>query len=394
MDNTIKNHYSASTPIYQQVQNMIVSEVFNKLNPGDKIPNELELCKNYNVSRTTIRQALNYFIEKDYIRRFKGKGSFLNKKPEIILQKDISLPVPTINFIVPCIMNTGTIANQIHAIEKITFEKGYQLVIHNVDNNPNKFEKYIQTIIKTNGNSGVIFIPLFEYENTRGENIKFMEKLKENNIPVVVIDRLLLNTDIQELPGSNFNDIPSADYDFVIPDNVYGGYLATKHLLELGHKKIAYIGEPVSHAGYSRLQGYVKALKEFGVDIDCNIICRLSELYKWDQTEEIIKGILHKDITAIFAEHDLIAREVLLDLQKMNIKVPDEISLIGYDDLDSAQYLSVPLTTIRQPVIKEVELATEILFDKIQNKNTNIKQIILPVELIVRKSTNKIRDGS
>jgi LacI family transcriptional regulator len=266
-------------------------------------------------------------------------------------------------------------------IEKIAFQKNFQLVVNNVDNEFAKLKEYFLTLINNKSISGTIFFPSFEVTETKGKNNELLNVFSKHDIPVVLVDNLTLGKDMPE--QITVTDI---EYDYVIPDNFHGGYLAGRHLTQLGHKKIAFFGASINQAGFLRQQGYVKALNEYNIQVDKDFIVRVDN---YGQIELVLTSLLSKGVTAIFAEHDLIAFEIYNQLKKMNIAVPQDVSLVGYDDLKFAEYLAVPLTTVRQPVEQEIELATEILFNKIEHKTDKIKQVILPVELIIRKSTER-----
>jgi LacI family transcriptional regulator len=181
------------------------------------------------------------------------------------------------------------------------------------------------------------------------------------------------------------DSINKLNVDYVISDHQYGGYLATKHLIELNHENIVFIGENDSYAGDLRYKGYKKALKEFKLPV--HDVCLQDKILDVNELKELTSKFKQDRITGVFAAHDLIARDLLTNMQKIGIKVPDDFSLVGHDNLSFAEYLSVPLTTVKQPVEQEIATAAEILFNKIEHKTTAVKQMILPVELIIRKST-------
>jgi DNA-binding LacI/PurR family transcriptional regulator len=380
-----KTIYHSTKPIYQQVQNLLLSDLINKNNIGDKIPTEVQLCEQYNVSRITIRQALDNLVNQGYLERYKKRGTFIKNKVDASKTGLDRKPSSLINIIIPYTSAgaNGVFNRIIYTIEKSAFEKGYQVIINNIDNDFDRFNRLIDSLVQTRSTAGIIFFPLFEFDENKGMNMNLLRKFKENNLPVVIIDNL-------PSAGEFSVDYPVLDFDYVIPDNLYGGYLATKHLIDTGHKKVAYIGGNLNHAGYMREQGFLKAVKEFGIMTYKMYRYSVREtLIPEQQTTDFINDILDKGITAIFAEHDGELLGIFKHLQDLGIKVPEQIAFIGYDDMDFCTTAQVPFSTIRQPVEQEVKLATEILINKIENKNGTVKQAVLPVELIIRESSVK-----
>ncbi len=178
--------------------------------------------------------------------------------------------------------------------------------------------------------------------------------------------------------------------DCVINDNYKGAILAMEHLIKLGHTRIAHIsGLDAELSTQERLRGYKDALKNAGIPFDEQL------LRSSDETMEsgyfLTKDLLHvtDDLTAIFAFNDLAALGAARAIREANLQIPTDISLVGYDDIPSAEYLEVPLTTVNQPVVEIGRKATEILFEKIKTGHEHqLQQIILQPRLSIRRSTS------
>ena len=192
------------------------------------------------------------------------------------------------------------------------------------------------------------------------------------NIPFVLVDRFY-----PEVKGCS-----------VIVDHDEGGYLAARHLLELGHTRIGCVGGPKDLADSNRrTQGYIRALMEKGVEFDPSLI-----FYGDYDLSSGVRGaeyLLKKDVTAIFAYNDMSAYGVFHYLKQQGISVPEDISLIGYDDIFFSEILSVPLTSIHQPV---EEMGTEAVQQMIRiirqkQKQDTKKNIMFQPYLVVRQST-------
>ena len=171
-------------------------------------------------------------------------------------------------------------------------------------------------------------------------------------------------------------------------DNEHGAFLAVQHLIQLGHRRIAFVTGPDDHAdAVDRLKGYVRALTEAHIEIDPNLIAagnfhEVSGLTAVSQLLE--KG---QPFSAIFAANDLSAYGVRLGLYRKGIRVPEDISLVGFDDLPGSAYTAPPLTTIRQPIYEMGRIAIDALLDIIEGKQAHRE--VPPVQLVVRETTRK-----
>ncbi|MPQ59913.1 LacI family DNA-binding transcriptional regulator [Duganella sp. FT27W] len=173
-------------------------------------------------------------------------------------------------------------------------------------------------------------------------------------------------------------------------DNEYGAWLAVRHLVELGHRRIAFISGPANnHDADERLAGYRRALTEAQIDIDPALIVEgnyheASGMMAMNRLFDT-----HQQFTAVFAANDLTAYGARLALYRKGIRVPDDISLVGFDDLPGSWYTTPPLTTVRQPMYDMGRIATQALLRLINGET--VQGEIPPVELVVRETTRRVR---
>ena len=173
-------------------------------------------------------------------------------------------------------------------------------------------------------------------------------------------------------------------------DNEYGAWLAVRHLVQLGHRRIAFISGPANnHDADERLAGYRRALEEAQIEIDPALIVEgnyheASGMMAMNRLFDT-----HQQFTAVFAANDLSAYGARLALYRKGIRVPDDISLVGFDDLPGSSYTTPPLTTIRQPLYDMGRIATEALLRLINGEA--VQGEIPPVELVVRETTRRVR---
>lgn len=206
-----------------------------------------------------------------------------------------------------------------------------------------------------------------------------IERILELKIPIVFVD---YTTDNNCCP-------------LVLIDNVQGGILATNHLIDLGHKNIAFMGADISHPSlYERLNGYKQALERSSLVVDNNLISTESKYPDRQNGYDTAKKLfeLNKNISAIFACNDAMAIGAMHYFKENGISIPGDVSIIGFDDVEADLLLDPPLTTIRVP---KIELGAEALRVMINllNNNESKNKILVPIELIVRNSTMQISNN-
>lgn len=255
----------------------------------------------------------------------------------------------------------------IRAIENRVEREGYHLFLCNTEHSSQKESRYINTLVE-NKISGLIISPL-------QRKWDYLKLLKARKIPFVLI-------------CASARD----KCDCIDVDNVDGAYNAVNHLINLGHKKIAYIGRGLLHAhpASQRLRGYKKALADSGIPFNENLVVstitdqgKIEEGYQ--TTSKLIA--LKEKPTAIFAFNDLIAIGCMKALKENGVRVPEDMAVVGFDDIEIAPFLEIPLTTVRIPQYEIGKTAAMILFEKINGSNEEkCRRICFKPELIIRGS--------
>ncbi len=205
--------------------------------------------------------------------------------------------------------------------------------------------------------------------------LSLIERISSYNLPTVYIDYI---------PPTNCCSL-------VLIDNIQGGLLATNHLISLGHKNIAFIGGDIKHPSLSdRLNGYKQALNNANIPIRNNLIIIDAKYPDRQNGYDSAKKLFtkNKNVTAVFAGNDAMGIGILHYLKENGYRVPDDVSLIGFDDVESDLMLTPPLSTIRVPKIEMGSEALKLMANTIKNKKTLNKKILVPVELIKRESTS------
>lgn len=191
-------------------------------------------------------------------------------------------------------------------------------------------------------------------------------------VPFVLMDRFFLDT----------------PFHSVTTDDQTGGRIATEHLLSLGRRRIAWVGGlPTVSTSRLRHLGYLDALSESGIDPPADYALRCEPTISGGQN--LVQRImaLKPRPDALFCSTDMVAIGVIDECLRLGIRVPDDLAVVGYADLDLSGFTRVPLTTVRQPRADIGRLAAELLIDRIARKHIAERQIVLPVELVLREST-------
>lgn len=202
-------------------------------------------------------------------------------------------------------------------------------------------------------------------------NKKIVEIFERQRIPVILIDKYFLNE--------------PQNYSFITSDNYNGGFLATEHLIRLGHRRIAHIRYADSSSAQLREQGYRSALFKAGIRADENLI---KGFFVLPQLFQILDSFFKSQIdrpSAIFTINDLVAHEVYNYLSQIDLRIPEDVAIVGFDDLPNAEKFDPPLTTVKQDFVAMGKTAVAYLLRRIE-KFTQLPQAITPCELIVRES--------
>ncbi len=271
-------------------------------------------------------------------------------------------------------LTSSSAAELLNGIDHVAREFGYHVLIGCAHDDHPTERDVINSFLRMNV-EGLIVLPV------SGEaNGPLFAELPRRNLPVVFVERHLA----------------TAGMDYVTTDNMYGGVLATQHLLELGHRTIGFIhgGNRDSIEVQDRFLGYQRALRAAGVSGDLvayfEPAAGLDEENGFRATLELFGR--RNDVTALFAVNDNVAFGVLSALFKMGLRVPEDVSVIGFDDVAASTYSIPPLTTIRQDRRSLGRLGVETLIAILgdSNAHTGRKTLVAP-RLVVRGSTGAVR---
>lgn len=262
-------------------------------------------------------------------------------------------------------MENPVFSKMITGVEEYVDKKGYRLILGVCNHNRDKEAVYLD-LIHNNHVDGMIVFPTF-LDNTK----KIIDDWEASEFPVV-------------LCGLSFED---SSISYVKCDSRMGAYMATDHLIERGRRKIAFIA-PVFEKSMAdtRINGYMDALRVNGIDFDesLTVYCQQS----FDSVYEAAKDLLNDaKPDSIVCLYDYIAIPVMRAASELGLKIPEDISVIGYDNIDVSGYLPVALSTVETQSVRIGELAAEIMVNKINGTICKHDQIVLQPKLIIREST-------
>jgi LacI family transcriptional regulator len=309
--------------------------------------------KDGNISTVTREKVLRIVKENNYI-------------PNTMARSLVTRQTKTIGLVIPDIVNPF-FPELARGAEDKASEAGYSIIYCNTDDDLEKEEKYINMLAEKMVD-GIVFT--HSAKRTNG-----LSPIDRGNIPVILIDR--------DLESSNVKGK-------VLVDNLEGAYKAVKHLIDKGYKKIAFItGALTSTTAKDRLAGYRKALEDSGIEYNNNYIRAGQYKSEWGLTA--VKQLLDEglDFDAVFCGNDLIAISVIKLLKSKGYNIPNDVGVVGFDDIYMASVVEPGLTTIKQPNYEMGYKAVELLIEVLEKSGEAAEQktIILDTELIVRKST-------
>ncbi|MCC8067596.1 MAG: LacI family transcriptional regulator [Clostridiales bacterium] len=323
-----------------------------------------------NLSVTTVSQVLNNRscrVSKENRERILDTAKKMKYRPNQVAVGLVKGSTNTIGLVISDIRNVF-FSSLAKGVEDECQRHNWNVILCNSNDRHAKDMQNLRMLVDK-GVSGII---LGMASESTGEMVQeCIDFLENEDMPYILADRYIENRQV----------------GIVCVDHVRGGYLAADHLLKIGHRTIACVTGPLNlYDSQQRLEGYRKALEEYGVPYNPDLI--VEGKYTFESGEQGIECLFQKgyQIDAVFFFNDMMAIGAMKWLQARGIRIPEDLSVVGYDDIFVDEFLSVPLTTIRQPVEQLGCAAAKQLIERKKGDAKKDERITFAPELIERKS--------
>jgi len=353
------------TSLYKQIAGDLRTQIEKgEMVAGDQLPSQGELAKRYDVSLITIKKALSELIGNGLIYSRMGKGAFVAPR-----QTQLKLNTSKALGLVLRDLRSPFFSMIIHSVQAEAERRGYTLLISNSADHEEREVSQIARFRSMEISGMIIASMSYTHEATPP-----VLKLMESKFPMVMVSY-----------------IEDDRISYVGIDNLQGAYLATKHLVDLGYSRIGYIsGGRGNVLSTLRMEGYQRALKDAGLPVDRKYLFELPVKQEW-RYYDAARALGHQILglksrpEAIFAYDDMIALGLQQAVLEIKLQVPDDLAIVGFDDIEQVKLAPVPLTTIRQPVEEIGERAVGALTAQIDGRK-EATRILLNPRLVIRES--------
>ncbi|MCG6466695.1 substrate-binding domain-containing protein [Vibrio parahaemolyticus] len=325
-----------------------------------------DIAKLAGVSTSTVSHVINKtrFVSEEISERVNNAAKELNYYAPSALARSLKVNrTKTIGMLVTTSTNPF-FGEVVKGVERSCYHKGYSLILCNTEGDNERMRQSINTLLQKRVDGLILMCSSLE-----GERIDVFERYPD--IPVVVMDwgpMLFTSDKIQD-------------------NSLRGGYLAAKYLIDCGHTEIGCITGPlIKHQAQMRYEGYKRAMNEAGLEFNANWI--IESDFECEGGYQAFKKMAERGKlpSSIFVSNDMMAMGVINAANELGIKVPDDLSIIGYDDIHIAKFLSPSLTTIHQPKYRLGQAAVETLVRRLDDKSNEAQVVQLEPTLVVRNS--------
>lgn len=314
--------------------------------------------KDNRVSAATIKKINDAIKELGYIPNMSAR-SLVSNSSKVIGFVNHTITIKKANF-----MEDPFHSTSIGAIEQALRENGYYLMLRTIET-----AEELLTFLRTWNVDGLFFTGIFQDH--------FFDVLSSLNTPIVLIDSYANH--------SAFCNVGLTDFE--------GSYDITKYLIDHGHKRIAFASPSIKDGGVlqERFLGYKAALTEHQIPFEKSLV--FVQEMDIDSCRLVSRDICaHPDITAVVASADVMAAGIMAGLQELGKKIPEDISIVGFDDISLCQMVSPPLTTVHQDIGLKGRLATELMLQLLDGKKVPDTHPVLPTRLVERQSVRFISE--
>lgn len=371
------DNFRMNTPSkHRTISRQLAAEIIaGKYRQTGRLPSEVQFVKRFGVSRPTVGRALKDLQDQGLIERRKGSGTFVRSEQD--RADDAHSAIPQLGMIVPSLRHTEIFESICGELASLARVNDFGLwwgastsPVSELKMSVDEAEALCARFIER-GVMGVFFVPFEHQADREAANRRITERLRQAGIPVVLLDR-----DIGAFPNRNA-------YDLVGVDNFAGGYQLAEHLIKLGARKLAYVMRPLTASTVdARIAGARIAMLAYGLEASRPFV------YSGDPTDlKFVRSFAQaRRFDAILCTSDHIAAQLLQSLTRLGIRVPQDLRLVGFDDVRFASLLTIPLTTMEQPSRDIAITAFNALLERIKNPTLPPRTLMLTPRLVVRET--------
>ncbi|WP_462056078.1 substrate-binding domain-containing protein [Vibrio cholerae] len=321
------------------------------------------------VSTSTVSHVINKsrFVSDEIVERVNNAAQQLNYAPSALARSLKMNRTKTIGMLVTTSTNPF-FGEVVKGVERSCYHQGYNLILCNTEGDNQRMKASINTLLQKRVDGLLLMCSTLE-----GERLDVFDRYPD--IPIVVMD---------------WGPILFAS-DKIQDNSLQGGYMAAKHLIECGHKEIGCITGPlIRHQAQMRYEGYKRALAEAGIAINPDWIVESD--FECEGGYQAFEKLYQRGKlpSALFVSNDMMAMGVIQAASQRGLRVPDDLSLIGYDDVHIAKFMTPALTTIHQPKYRLGKAAIDTLLYRLENPDTTAQVVQLEPTLVVRNSVRKL----
>ncbi len=321
------------------------------------------------VSTSTVSHVINKsrFVSDEIAERVNNAAQQLNYAPSALARSLKMNRTKTIGMLVTTSTNPF-FGEVVKGVERSCYHQGYNLILCNTEGDNQRMKASINTLLQKRVDGLLLMCSTLE-----GERLDVFDRYPD--IPIVVMD---------------WGPILFAS-DKIQDNSLQGGYMAAKHLIECGHKEIGCITGPlIRHQAQMRYEGYKRALAEAGIAINPDWIVESD--FECEGGYQAFEKLYQRGKlpSALFVSNDMMAMGVIQAARQRGLRVPDDLSLIGYDDVHIAKFMTPALTTIHQPKYRLGKAAVDTLLYRLENPDTTAQVVQLEPTLVVRNSVRKL----
>ncbi|EJL6701682.1 TPA: substrate-binding domain-containing protein [Vibrio cholerae] len=321
------------------------------------------------VSTSTVSHVINKsrFVSDEIAERVNNAAQQLNYAPSALARSLKMNCTKTIGMLVTTSTNPF-FGEVVKGVERSCYHQGYNLILCNTEGDNQRMKASINTLLQKRVDGLLLMCSTLE-----GERLDVFDRYPD--IPIVVMD---------------WGPILFAS-DKIQDNSLQGGYMAAKHLIECGHKEIGCITGPlIRHQAQMRYEGYKRALAEAGIAINPDWIVESD--FECEGGYQAFEKLYQRGKlpSALFVSNDMMAMGVIQAASQRGLRVPDDLSLIGYDDVHIAKFMTPALTTIHQPKYRLGKAAVDTLLYRLENPDTTAQVVQLEPTLVVRNSVRKL----